>query len=166
MTEVAKRQYEGMFLFDPTFASSFQDCENEIRRLIDRAEGELLFCQLWDERRLAYKVNGRKRGSYVLTYFKAQTDRIRALERDAQLSEPILRALVLRADHVTPDAMQQWVGRRERDESDDRGDRGDRGSEGRRAERRPRDRDRDQTDDRAKGREASKAEPESATADR
>ena len=26
-------QYEAMFLFDPTFGSSFEDCEAEVRRL-------------------------------------------------------------------------------------------------------------------------------------
>lgn len=102
-------QYEGMFLFDPTFGSSFENCETEIRRLLDRASGEILFCRKWDERRLAYKINGRKRGVYALTYFKAPADRIAPLERDAQLSEHILRLLVLRADGLTQDDMEGVV---------------------------------------------------------
>ena len=100
-------QYEAMFLFDPTFGASFENCETEIRRLMDRAEAELVFCRKWDDRRLAYRINGRKRGVYVLTYFKAKPEKIVPLERDAQLSEDVLRLLVLRADDVTPEAMER-----------------------------------------------------------
>lgn len=102
-------QYEAMFLFDPTFGSSFEKCEAEIRRLMGRAEAELLFCRKWEERRLAYRIRGRKRGVYVLSYFKAKPDKIKPLERDAKLAENILRLLVLRADDVTPEYMEQMV---------------------------------------------------------
>ena len=106
---VTLNQYEGMFLLDPTFGNSFEKCETEIRRLMDRAEAELLFCRKWDERRLAYRIRGRKRGVYVLTYFKAAPGKITPLERDAELSENILRLLVLRADGVTPEHMENTV---------------------------------------------------------
>lgn len=100
-------QYEAMFLFDPTFATPFENCEAEIRRLMERAEAEILFCRLWDERRLAYKIKTAKRGSYVLTFFKAPTGKIGGLERDAQLSEHVLRCLILRADDVTLEMMEK-----------------------------------------------------------
>jgi len=100
-------QYEAMFLFDPTFGGTFENCEAEIRRLMTRAEAEILLCKRWDERRLAYKIKGRKRGVYVLVFFKAPSDKITPLERDAQLSENILRLLVLRADGLTPEMMEQ-----------------------------------------------------------
>ena len=99
-------QYEAMFLFDPTFGASFDACESEVKRLMDRAEAELLFCRKWEERRLAHRIKGRKRGVYVLVYFKAPADKITPLERDAQISENILRLLVLRADYVTPELME------------------------------------------------------------
>jgi len=96
-----------MFLFDPTFGASFENCEAEVRRLMERAGAELLFCQKWDERRLAYRIQGRKRGVYVLTYFKAPSEKIASLERDVQLAENTLRVLVLRAEGVTTDAMEK-----------------------------------------------------------
>lgn len=99
------KQYEAMFLFDPTFGSSFEQCEAEIRRLMERAEAEILICRKWDERRLAYRIKGRKRGVYVLVYFKASPEKITPLERDAQLSEDILRLLVLKAENLSLDDM-------------------------------------------------------------
>ena len=86
-------QYEAMFLFDPTFGSSFEDCEGEIRRLMERAQAEIIFCRKWDERRLAFKIKGRKRGVYVLVYFKAPGDSITSLQRDAQIAEKMNRAV-------------------------------------------------------------------------
>ena len=95
-----------MFLFDPTFAGSFENCEAEVRRLIGRADGEVIFCRKWDERRLAYKMKGRKRGVYVLVYFNGPPDKIGVLERDVQISENVLRILVLRAEGVTREMME------------------------------------------------------------
>lgn len=100
-------QYEAMFLFDPSFGSAYESCEQEIQRLMERAEAETLFCRKWEERRLAYRIRGRKRGVYVLTYFKAHPSKIVGLERDATLSEHILRLLVLRAEEVTLEEMGQ-----------------------------------------------------------
>lgn len=100
-------QYEAMYLFDPTFGGSLENCEAEIRRIMGRAEAELVFCKRWDERRLAFKLKGRKRGVYVLTFFNAHPSKIAGIERDARLSENILRVLVLRADGMTPDLMEK-----------------------------------------------------------
>ncbi len=100
-------QYEAMFLFDPTFGSAIENCESEVNRLMERAEGEILFIGKWDERRLAYRINGRKRGVYMLVYFKAPPDKIAGLQRDAQISEEILRLMVVRADGVSRDMMER-----------------------------------------------------------
>ena len=96
-----------MFVFDPTFGAALENCEAEIRRLTDRAGAEILFLRRWDERRLAYTIKGRKRGVYILVYFKSDPEKLSAFERDAQLSEHILRVLVLRAEDVTPELMEK-----------------------------------------------------------
>ena len=102
-------QYEAMILFDPTFGASMENCEAEMRRLMQRADAQIVFCKRWDERRLAYRIKGRKRGVYVLAYFMAAPDRIAGLERDVSLSENILRTLIVRADGITPEMMERAV---------------------------------------------------------
>jgi len=89
------RTYEGMFLFDPSVASQWQTAENEVARIMERAGAELIGVKKWDERRLAYEIRHRKRGCYVLTYFRASGSSIAGIERDARLSEMVLRLLVL-----------------------------------------------------------------------
>jgi len=92
------KRYEGLFLFDNTNIHQWADMEAEVRRLCERIGADLLICLKFDERKLAYEIRGRKRGTYVLTYFDAEPGRIGDLERDARLSELLLRSLILRAD--------------------------------------------------------------------
>jgi len=128
-------QYEAMFLFDPTFGGSFENCESVVRRLMERAEAEILFCRKWDERRLAYKIKGRKRGVYVLVYFQASAGKVGSIERDARITEEILRLLILRADGVTREAMEgSYVQKTEAEGSEDTA--GSRGAGGNGASRR------------------------------
>ena len=101
------KRYEGFFLFDNSVAHEWPAVEQEVRRLCDRIGGELQVCLKFDERKLAFDIKGRKRGTYVLTYFDAAPERIGDLERDARLSEMILRALVLRTDKVSAERIAE-----------------------------------------------------------
>jgi small subunit ribosomal protein S6 len=101
------RRYEGFFLFDNTVAHEWPAVEQEVRRLCDRIGGQLQVCLKYDERKLAYEIRGRKRGMYVLAYFDAQPERIVDLERDAGLSEMVLRLLVLRGDKVSDERIAE-----------------------------------------------------------
>ncbi len=96
-----------MFLFDPAYANDFSKVEQEVGRLLERIGAEPIMTRKWEERRLAYEIRGRKRGCYVLCFFRGSPDKIVELERDARLSEPILRLLVLKADHMTEDDMNK-----------------------------------------------------------
>lgn len=101
------RRYEGMFLFDTTAAREWSAIEDEVRRLCGRIGAEVLVCVKFDERKLAYEIGRRKRGTYVLAYFEAPPERITDLERDIGLSEVILRGLVLRAEQLTDERLAQ-----------------------------------------------------------
>lgn len=101
------KRYEGMFLFDTAVARDWPTIEAEVRRLCERIGAELVVCVKFDERKLAFEIKRRKRGTYVLTYFDAPPERIADLERDVQLSEVVLRALILRADNLTEERLAQ-----------------------------------------------------------
>ena len=57
-------QYEAMFIFDPTFATKFENAEKELMRIMDRASAQDVVAKKWDDRRLAYRIAGRKRGVF------------------------------------------------------------------------------------------------------
>lgn len=106
-------KYEGMFLFDPTFGADWQNVQAEMDRLMERCGGRIIVCGKWDERRLAYEIGGHKRAIYVLVYFEAEPDKLVGLERDVQLSEHVLRVLVLRVEHLSEDEMKEALAKPE-----------------------------------------------------
>ncbi len=95
------KTYEGMFLVE-TGQPNFDESVVPIQTIFERNDAEVLQLKKWDERRLAYDIRGRRRGLYVLAYFKADPEKISDIERDVQLSEPVLRVLILAAENVTP----------------------------------------------------------------
>lgn len=105
------RKYEGMFLFDPAAAPDWEACRAELDRLMDRIGAKVIVASKWDERRLAYEIRGRKRGIYGLTFFEADPNKLIELERDTNLSEAVLRVLILKAEHLTEEEMKEVVSR-------------------------------------------------------
>ena len=105
--------YEGMFLFPQSATANLQASVDLITSLIDRADGEIISLRKWDERRLAYDIQGNKRGVYFLTYFKAAATKMVELERACNLSEELLRSMFIRADEIPADQMEAAEGRTE-----------------------------------------------------
>ncbi len=105
--------YEAMFLLSQAVAADLSGAIQHINEILSRGHAEVIAMRKWDERRLAYEIKGQKRGYYVLAYFKAPGDQIAHIERDCNLSEKILRALILRCDQMTTDQMVAADARKE-----------------------------------------------------
>ena len=94
------RVYEGMFLIDDgRWNENPEAALREVRGLLEKNKAQLFTCEKWDDRRLAYPIKHRTRAIYVLARFTAPSDALRTIERDCQLSELVLRVLVLRDEH-------------------------------------------------------------------
>jgi len=110
-TDKQTRVYEAMFLVDTGDAAIWDDLTKHIEGILARGGAELVGITRWDERKLAYPVAKHKRGTYVLTFFQmSRGDGVSGIERDCRLSEKILRALVLKADHFTVADMRAQLG--------------------------------------------------------
>lgn len=103
--------YEILVLFPQSAASDLQGCADHVREILERAGTELLALKKWDERRLAYDIRGNKRGLYFLAYFRGPGAALTRIERDLNLSEKVLRHLVLRLEEMTEDEMRAADGR-------------------------------------------------------
>ncbi len=94
-----KKLYEAMFLVDSAQAASDWDgITGAIETILKRAEAEIVSMKKWDERRLAYDIQKKSRGTYILCYFRADGQKISAIERDVKLTERIMRVLILSAE--------------------------------------------------------------------
>ena len=96
---MADNVYEGMFILDSTkYGREPEAVSSQISKMIEAAGGEVLVSRLWEERRLAYPIEGQRKGTYWLSYFRVEGKEIAGLERQCQLSESILRVLFLKVD--------------------------------------------------------------------
>jgi len=106
---VAKNKlYEGMFLVDSSQAGTDWDgIIAAIRTILEKAGAEIESIRKWDDRRLAYEIKGKSRGTYILSYFRADGGRIQDIEKSVRLSEKIMRVLILSAERLRPEDIEK-----------------------------------------------------------
>jgi small subunit ribosomal protein S6 len=98
--------YEAMIIFDSNrFARERAGLPAEAEKMIQAGQGEVLVSRLWEERRLAYAINGQRKGTYWLIYFRGPSSMLTALNRQWELHDSILRHLVLKVHPHIVDAV-------------------------------------------------------------
>jgi small subunit ribosomal protein S6 len=98
--------YEAMIIFDSNrYARERAGLPAEAEQMIKAGQGEVLVSRLWEERRLAYAINGQRKGTYWLIYFRGPSSMLTALNRQWELHDSILRHLVLKIHPHIVDAV-------------------------------------------------------------
>jgi len=113
MTVEQKNYYEGLFLFPQSVTANLQAASDHVKEILQRADVNLISFKKWDERRLAYEVKGNRRGVFFLVYFEALGSAIAKIDRDCNLSEQVLRAMITRADNMSLEQMQAADGQQQ-----------------------------------------------------
>jgi len=97
-----------MFLVDSAKAASDWDGVNAaINKILEKAEAEIVSMRKWDDRRLAYDIKRTGRGTYLLCYFKVDGRKIQEIEKSVQLSEKIIRVLILSTEQMVKDDIEK-----------------------------------------------------------
>ena len=108
MKTAAKKLYEGMFLVDSVETESgWEGVNKDIKKVLKKAKADIVSLEKWDNRRLAYDVDGKNRGTYILCYFEAPGEGIKEIERSVQLSESIMRVLILSTERMSKEDMEK-----------------------------------------------------------
>jgi small subunit ribosomal protein S6 len=105
MADAKVNQYEAMFLFGGSAAGDLEQAQNLCRQVLEKHGGQIQVLKKWDDRRMAYEIEGQKRGVYIISFFKAPGEAVVAIEREVSLTDQILRVMVLRADHLNEQEM-------------------------------------------------------------
>jgi small subunit ribosomal protein S6 len=93
--------YEGMFLLDnDVVRQGWAKAKASLTDLLAKHGATVLASRRWAERKLAYPVRGRRRGTYLLAYYEIPREGIPTLVRDLDLSELVLRYLLLGVEEV------------------------------------------------------------------
>ncbi len=96
---MAQNVYECMFIFDSNaYARDPGAVSGRIPKMIEKCGGELLASRLWFEQRLAFPIKGNRKGSYWLSFFRMESERVAEFNRECQLDDSILRHLTLKVD--------------------------------------------------------------------
>ena len=90
--------YEVMFIIDPTLEDEKKDAAVEIVKGIIAAEGEVGNVDVWGLRKLAYPIQKKNEGYYVVIDFKAEPTLPAELDRRLKISEDFMRHIIVNKD--------------------------------------------------------------------
>lgn len=95
------RTYECMFLIDnDVVRAGWPSAKEAVGAVVTKHGGSVRTARRWDERRLAYPIRRRKRATFLLSYCDFPSDGVANVRRDLDISETVLRYLILRADEI------------------------------------------------------------------
>lgn len=92
-----ERTYESMFIVDPAVAAKeWNRITEELEGTFSRYGGKILNLRKWGERKLTFPIRRQQRGTYVLAYCSGPSDLVIRVRGDLELSEVVLRYLIVR----------------------------------------------------------------------
>lgn len=95
--DVEEHLYEGMFLVDSNaYANDPDRVTSVIMGVLDRAGATVIAKRPWQDGKLAYEIQGRRKGLHYIVCFRMPSSGMDVLTRQCQLSGAILRQLVIR----------------------------------------------------------------------
>ncbi len=93
------RIYEELFIVRPDAAEDeINALLDQLRPIITNGGGTIEKEDRWGVRRLAYRVEKRGEGFYILLQFTAPPENVRELERRLRVSDMVLKFLTVRID--------------------------------------------------------------------
>lgn len=92
------RNYELLFILDPAMDEAARNQMIETVKGIINADGEAGEADLWGAKKLAYPINKKKEGFYVLIPFKASAELPKELDRRLKISDNCMRHIIVCQD--------------------------------------------------------------------
>jgi len=97
-TEAVKENlYEGMFLVDSShFANDPEATTEAIMAILERAGATVVAHRPWQDGKLAYEIEGRRKGLHYVVCFRMPGAGISVVTRQSQLSDVVIRQMVIK----------------------------------------------------------------------
>jgi len=90
------KDYESMIILTPQLNQDEANKANESAvSVITDNGGELIKTDVWGKRQLAYAINKQTEGYYYINYFKIDSEKIKDIQRMYNITESILRFIVI-----------------------------------------------------------------------
>ena len=91
-------KYELMFIIDPVLEDDKKDAVIETVKGIIAADGEVAETDVWGLRKLAYPIQKKTEGYYVVMQFAAAPELPKELERRLRISDNVMRHIIVSKD--------------------------------------------------------------------
>ena len=96
-----KRTYEVIFIVDPNAADDeVMRLSEGVQKIITGQGGSIVKTEMMGKRQLAYEINHKKDGSYVLLEVEGSGAEIAEVERRMRVNDQILRYMTIRVDEA------------------------------------------------------------------
>ncbi|MCC9607605.1 30S ribosomal protein S6 [Blastopirellula sp. JC732] len=96
---MAANVYEGLFILDSNrYARDPGGVAGQIQEYVEKLGGELLVSRMWVEQRLAYPINGHRKGTYWLTYFSLESTKLTELTYQCNINDNFVRFMFVKHD--------------------------------------------------------------------
>lgn len=96
---MAQNVYECLYLLDSNrYARDAGTVSGNLSEMVEKCGGEVLASRLWNEQKLAYPINGQRKGTYWLQYFRLDSQKLTEFNRSCQLNETVLRNMTLKVE--------------------------------------------------------------------
>ena len=90
--------YEVRFIIDPALEDDAKEATIEAVKGIIAAEGEVGNADVWGMKKLAYPIQKKSEGYYVVIEFKAEPTLPKELDRRLKISDNVMRHLIINKD--------------------------------------------------------------------
>lgn len=87
--------YEVMFIIDAALEDAQKEATIETVKGIIAAEGEVTNVDIWGVRKLAYPIQKKNEGYYVVVEFKAPAELPKELDRRLKISDNVIRHMII-----------------------------------------------------------------------
>ena len=87
--------YEVLFIIDPALEDEKKEATIEAVKEIIAADGEVGNVDVWGMRKLAYPINKKSEGYYVVIEFKAEPTLPKELDRRLKISDNVIRHMIV-----------------------------------------------------------------------
>jgi small subunit ribosomal protein S6 len=109
--------YETIYIVNPDISQEkTQELTDQLVAKVEKAGGRIVKREYWGVRPLAYPIEKRKRGHYVLLVTDGEAAALQALETAIQLEERILRFLTVRLNELSDEPSPLMRRRKAREE--------------------------------------------------
>ena len=93
------RNYEGVFIINPELpADTAKSVVTQVQEMVTKNGGRVDGLQEWGKRRLAYKINKKQDGNYLLVNFQMDPLHTKKFELALRLNDQVIRYLLVNKD--------------------------------------------------------------------